>query len=266
MSPPQCVCGRVRRRVREHGQDEALGVPERVAVVARARQALGGDRSLLGAGSGLERVEEPEPHGQLKLGVAVDLDVRAAPEIVEVGALSVDEALPPGVPCLSQRPHDLVAERRVRTPRGPGIGDELDDAQTLPGRKVGCDRHTCVIPEALHRGVRPGRPVDDVIHSRRQPELAVARRVGKDCANVVLEGLVGQQRRLERGSGAWIGGAGRRGLVRHETGLHDHAQRSLERLDLVEDGGHGSLHEGDEPRGGHSHRGAGRRPPLHAAP
>ena len=72
--------GRVRSRVREHGEDEALGVPERVTVVARARQAFRGDRALLGARSGLERVKQCEAHGQLKLGVAVELDVGALPE------------------------------------------------------------------------------------------------------------------------------------------------------------------------------------------
>ena len=72
-------------------------VPERVAIVARAGQALGGNRALLGAGSRLKRVEEREAHGQLKLGVAVELDVRALPELVEVGALPGDESVPAGV-------------------------------------------------------------------------------------------------------------------------------------------------------------------------
>ena len=84
MAPAQRVGRRARRRVREHGQDEALGVPERVAVVAGPGQPLGRDRALLGAGAGLERVEEREADGLLQLGVAVELDVGAVPEVVEV--------------------------------------------------------------------------------------------------------------------------------------------------------------------------------------
>ena len=79
MAPAQRVRGGLRRRVGEHRQDEPLGVPEGVAVVAGAGQALGRDRALLGAGAGLQRVEEREAHRLLQLGVALELDVGAAP-------------------------------------------------------------------------------------------------------------------------------------------------------------------------------------------
>ena len=127
VAPAQGVSGRLRSRVGEHRQDEALGVPERVPVVAGAGQALGRDRAPLGARTGLERVEEREAHGLLQLGVAVELDVGAVPELVEVGALPGDEPVPAGVPRLGQRGDDLVAERRMRAPARPGVGEELDD-------------------------------------------------------------------------------------------------------------------------------------------
>ena len=47
--PAQRVAGRLRRGVGQHRQDEALGVPERVPVIARTGQALGGDRAPLRA-------------------------------------------------------------------------------------------------------------------------------------------------------------------------------------------------------------------------
>src|SRR5205085_1473485 len=60
VAPAERVGGGAWRRVREGREHEALGVPEGVPVVARPGQALGGDRSLLGAGTRLEGVEEGE--------------------------------------------------------------------------------------------------------------------------------------------------------------------------------------------------------------
>ena len=68
--PAQRVRGRVRIGVGQHRQDEGLGVPERVAVVTRPGQALGRDRTVFGAGAGLEHLEQREPHCLLDLWVA----------------------------------------------------------------------------------------------------------------------------------------------------------------------------------------------------
>ena len=87
MAPAERVGGRPRHRVGQHGQHEALAVPEGVAVVARACKPLGADRALLRAGAGLERVEEREADCLLQLGVPVQLDVGALPEVVQVRAL-----------------------------------------------------------------------------------------------------------------------------------------------------------------------------------
>jgi hypothetical protein len=45
-------------------------------------------------------VEECEARRLLQLRVALELDVGAVPEVVEVGALGRDESVPAGVPCL----------------------------------------------------------------------------------------------------------------------------------------------------------------------
>ena len=103
MAPAERVACGVRRGVGEDGQHEAFRVPERVAVVTGPCQALGGDCAVLGAGSRLERVEEREAHGLLKLEVTLELDVGSIPEIVEVGALGRKEAVPAGVPRLRER-------------------------------------------------------------------------------------------------------------------------------------------------------------------
>ena len=88
--PAERVGGRFRRGVGEHREDEALGVPEGVAVVAGAGQPLGGNRPLLGARARLQRVEEREADGLLELGVALELDVRRGPEVVEIGSLAFE--------------------------------------------------------------------------------------------------------------------------------------------------------------------------------
>jgi hypothetical protein len=59
-------------------------------------------------------VKEGEANGLLKAWVALDLDVRAAPEVVQVGALLRYEPLPAGVARLAERRRDLVADRRQR--------------------------------------------------------------------------------------------------------------------------------------------------------
>src|SRR6185437_13458495 len=102
-----------------------LGVPERVAVVSWSGQSLGADRPPLGPRAGLERVKQREACGLLKLGVALDLDVGPLPEVVEVGALLAEHALPAGVASLRQRGGHLVADRRQRAAGRPPVGDEL---------------------------------------------------------------------------------------------------------------------------------------------
>ena len=82
--PAQHVARRARRGVGQHLQHERLGVPERVAVVARSRQPLRRDRAQLGATARLQELEEREAQRLLQRGVALDLDVGGLPEVVEV--------------------------------------------------------------------------------------------------------------------------------------------------------------------------------------
>ncbi len=110
LPPPEGVARRVRGRVGEHREDERLGVPERVPVVARAGQPLGRDGPSLGPGPGLEDLEQGEPHCLLHLRVAVDLHQSALPEVVEVGPLLGHEAVPAGVVGGGQGGGHLVAE------------------------------------------------------------------------------------------------------------------------------------------------------------
>ena len=114
VTPPERVARGIRDGVREHRQDESLGVPERVTVVAGAGETLGRDRPPLCPGAGLERVEEREADGQLEVVVSLELHVGARPELVEVGALLLEQAVPAGVARL-----DRARRRPDREPRAP---------------------------------------------------------------------------------------------------------------------------------------------------
>src|SRR5436309_13795989 len=110
----------------QHRQDERLGVPEGVTVVAGARQPLCGDRSLLTPGTCLKSVKQREPNGLLHFRVSLELDVRTLPEMVQVRALLVEEAVPATVPRGKERRADLVADRRHRALARPAVGEKLD--------------------------------------------------------------------------------------------------------------------------------------------
>ena len=124
---------RARLGVREHRQDEHLGVPEGVPVVTGAGQPLRRDRPLLGPRAGLEHVEETEPDRLLHLRVALDQHVGGVPERVEVVALLPVQPVPAVQPGPGQRRADLVAQRRQRPPTRPAVRQILDHPQLLAG-------------------------------------------------------------------------------------------------------------------------------------
>jgi hypothetical protein len=116
MTPAQDVGGGRRLRVGQHRQDERLGVPERVPVVAGAGQPLRRDGAHLGAGARLQDLEQREPHRLLDLRVAGDLHVGAGPEGVEEGPLLGEQLIPSGEPGQRHGGRDLIVHG------GPGAG------------------------------------------------------------------------------------------------------------------------------------------------
>ena len=202
--------------VGEHGQHEALGVPEDVPVVAVARQPLGGDRALLRARGGLQRVEEGEAHGLLELVVAVDLDVGALPVVVEVLALVVEEAGEPRAPRGRERGAGLVADRDHRALAGPAVGQVLGQRQRLAVADLGAHRHPREVVEALVLGDRALRSLDLVVHPRRHPQGALARAVHEHRAQLVGAVVLRHERRGQDRGRARVRAAGRHVLVGDE--------------------------------------------------
>jgi hypothetical protein len=156
-----------------------------VPVVAVAGQALGGDRALLRARGGLQRVEQREAHGLLELVVAVDLDVGALPEVVEVLALVGEQAVEARAPRRGEGGADLVADRDHRPLARPPVGQELGQRQCLAVADLRAHRHPRDVVEALVLGHRPLGPVDQVVHLHRHSQLARARPVHEDGAQLV---------------------------------------------------------------------------------
>ena len=118
--------------------------------------------------------------------------------------------------------------------------------------------------EALRLHLGCGRPVDDVVHHRGDPQTAVPRGVHQPGARAPRRIRFGHQGRLEHGSGPGITAGRGQLLVRHQLGLHHHPHRAVEGLDVVADRRDRPLHERHQPGRGHPDRPAGRGGPLGA--
>ena len=66
---------------------------------------------------GLQHLPQGKTHGLLDLGVAVDLDIGAVPEVVKIVALGREQALEPGVAGHEQRPRHLILQGRAERTR-----------------------------------------------------------------------------------------------------------------------------------------------------
>ena len=83
-------------RVDEERQDVDLGVPEVMAFVAVAGDALGRHAEAFAARRRLQQLEEVEAHRPLEVGRAFDPDVAAAPEVRHAAGVRELDALVAG--------------------------------------------------------------------------------------------------------------------------------------------------------------------------
>ncbi len=175
LAPAQRVGGRARGSVGERRQHEALGVPEGVPVIPGAGQALGRDRSLLAAGAGLQGVKEREADRLLQLGVALELDIGAGPEVVQIGTLVGQQAVP--APVLGGRPGggDLILQGGYRPLSRPSVAQQLDDPQGPSGGKIGCDHEADDVLVGLDARLQALRALEQMIHRRRHPQPGLPR-------------------------------------------------------------------------------------------
>src|ERR1700694_5138255 len=108
VAPAQRVGGSAWQGQRQHRQHEDLRVPEGVTVVAWARQPFRRDGPTLPTRSRLQNVEERKAYRLLDLRIPFQLDIRARPEVVQVGTLLRQQALPARQARGGQRRYHLV--------------------------------------------------------------------------------------------------------------------------------------------------------------
>ena len=264
--PAQHVARRVRRRVRQRLQHERLGVPERVPVVAGARQPLRRDRAQLGAAAGLQQLEEREAQRLLQRRVALDLDVGGLPEVVEVGALRVADLVPARRLRLGERGRRLRAQRGERAHARPRVREELDEPELLAGLQLDGRGHARDVLAGLGVHAMPSGPVEDVIHRRDHAQPAQPRRVARAArrarrcrATRRCSGCASSAAARGSGSGSGIGS--------FATSSDCTTTRSalVERLDLVQHRGDRALRERHEARRRDAHAAPRGRDPLDLA-
>ena len=246
-SPSVCARSRARSRVEcrqrstsraaaglgvgQHRQHERLGVPERVAVVAGAGQALGGDRPLLGPGArpaarGTGRTGPPAaPRGRPRPRTSA-----ASQNVVQVLAL-----LPRRRPVPAGQPGARPARRRPGRAARAASGrldqpyaKRLDHPQLCPGSST----QATVVRSPVRRCALGGRPrclpgaVDQVLH-RRRPSAARWPWCGAPSRPPVVaaRALLGLQRRLQHGRDPRVAGSASAALVGDQLGLQDQPGR-----------------------------------------
>ena len=95
----------------QDGENEGLGIPKGMTVIAGSGEALGRDGATLGARPSLQDVEEREANRLLELGITVELHVGPLPELIQVLPLVSEEALPARQASRFEGRHDLVPQR-----------------------------------------------------------------------------------------------------------------------------------------------------------
>ena len=251
--PAQGVPGDLRTDRGHHLQDERLGVPEGVPLVAGAGQRLAGDGPTLGARRGLQQLEQREPDGLLQLVVAVDLDVRALPEAVEDGALAREQPVEALVPGDRQRSRQLVAQRGQLAGVRPRVRHELGQRDRLAGLQLRADREPGVVGGGLAVHVELGGALDVVVGrgADQQPGAQGAVHESEPAVRVVFLRLEGM---LEQVVGRGMARQVRLPGVGDEPGLQHDLDGPFQRAHRVAQGEHAALVERHEPGGARPRR------------
>ena len=199
MAPAQRVGRRRRDGVAEHGQHEALGVPERVPVVARARSgpwprspAARPARPPAACG----RARSARPAGAPRRRRAR----RRRPPRTRPGTPPARRPARPSPTC----PRPPARRRPGRAPRAASAGSTSRSRSTLSTRSGAPGSRSAVIVmraevlAALRVGHRALGALDHVVHARRHPQPAALGHVHQLRAQPVGGVLLAAQRGGER--------------------------------------------------------------------
>ena len=210
-------------------------------------------------------MEEPEPDRLLNVGVALDLDVGAVPELVQVGALRLQQTHPPAVACAGDRPGGLVAQGGTGAQARPPVRQVLDDAQLLPGSQPADDRGAAPVLASVACDLDASGDLDLMVHRGGHHQSARPGPMHEQRTALMVLVMHGLQRALQRRRHPRVGRHRRLVLIGDELGLHCHADELVERGDHVLDGGHAALGQRHQARGRQPYLLAGGRAPLRAA-
>src|SRR6266699_3875320 len=265
VAPAQCVSGGARHGHRQYWQDEDLRVPEGVAVVAGTRQSFRWNGAPFPTRPRLQDVEERETYRLLDLGIALQFDVCTRPDVVQVGPLLGEQALPAGQARGRQCGPDLIVDGRPRTQTRPAVGNELDDAQPLARLQPRGGGHTGDIGDTFGRDDRLGWPLDAVVHRHPDAQAADPGMMDQEPAGALRQVLLTLERGLKSGAHPGILTLRRERLVCDQLRLHYDTHWSIQRLDLVANGRDGPLGERHQAHGRDLDHASRRGGPANAA-
>ena len=114
-------------RVGQEGYQVDLGVPEIVSLITGTGHPFGGDSELIRASRCLGQLEQTPADGLLNAGLATHLNVRVGPEVVEPGALSLEERIETPLPHAIEGAAAAVVQLRDGHPSRGVVGDRLAD-------------------------------------------------------------------------------------------------------------------------------------------
>ena len=237
-----------------------------MTVVARARQPLRRDWPALRTGSRLQDVEEREAHRLLDLQITLQLDVSTRPEVVQVGPLLGEQAIPAGQPRGRKRSHNLVLDRRPRTQARPAVGDEFDDAQLFTRLQPRGDGHTGDIGGTYRLDDHLGWPLDAVVHRHPDAQAADPSVMDQEPESALCLVHFALERGRERGAHPRVLALVRQVLVGDQLRLHNDPHWSVNGLDLVADRHDGPLGERHHAHGRYLDRAPRRGGPADTAP
>ena len=222
-----------------------------MTVVAASGQSLGRNRPHLGSHGRLHHLEEREAHGLLQRRIAVKLDVRPLPHVVEIAVLRPPQAFPARPPRRSQGQVDLVAQRRQRPLARPPVGEELDDPQPLPRFQLGAHRQPGQVRLTLRRRDGPFGPIDQVVHRGGHQQPARPRPMHQAGTQLVVHMMLCYERATQRRRHPGVARLFRDWFIGHKLRLDADPRCDAQRLHLVQDGGHRPLDERHQPLRAH---------------
>ena len=128
----QGVAGDPGGRVGQEGNQIDLGVPEVVSLVSGTGHPLGGDAELVGTGRRLGQLEQAPANCLLDGRLTAHLDIRIGPEVIEPGALPLEERVETPLAHPVEGAAAAVEQFRDGNPARGVVGHRLADDDRHP--------------------------------------------------------------------------------------------------------------------------------------